>query len=125
MRVVIMPGFSELIIVVNPTQEVTREGMLSIVMPWLYAPWPNAQEKGIIEMEIDGDTLRALLAELSAQYKKANIDFQPINPTTNDLDFDYDVFVNGKNYVALADGLDAKLKDDDAVKVKMLWRWDG
>ena len=125
MRVVIMPGFSELIIVVNPTQEVTREGMLSIVMPWLYAPWPNAQEKGIIEMEIDGDTLRALLAELSARYKEANIDFQPINPTTNDLDFDYDVLVNGKNYVALVDGLDAKLKDDDAVKVKMLWRWDG
>jgi len=125
MRVVIMPGFSELIIIVNPTQEVTREGMLSIVMPWLYAPWPNAQEKGIIEMEIDGDTLRALLAELSARYKEANIDFQPINPTTNDLDFDYDVIVNGKNYVALVDGLDAKLKDDDAVKVKMLWRWDG
>ena len=125
MRVVIMPGFSELIITVNPTREVTREGMLSIVMPWLYAPWPNAQEKGIIKMEIDGDTLRALLAELSARYKEANIDFQPINPTTNDLDFDYDVIVNGKNYVALVDGLDAKLKDDDAVKVKMLWRWDG
>jgi molybdopterin converting factor small subunit len=125
MRAVIMPGFSELIIIANPTQEVTREGMLSIVMPWLYAPWPHAQEKGIIEMEIDGDTLRALLVELTARYKEANIDFQPINPTTNDLDFDYDVFVNGKNYVALADSLDAKLKDDDAVKVKMLWRWDG
>jgi molybdopterin converting factor small subunit len=125
MRAVIMPGFSELIIIANPTQEVTREGMLSIVMPWLYAPWPHAQEKGIIEMEIDGDTLRALLAELSAQYKKANIDFQPINPTTNDLDFDYDVLVNGKNYVALAEGLDTKLKDGDTVKVKMLWRWDG
>jgi molybdopterin converting factor small subunit len=125
MRVVIMPGFSELIIVVNPTHEVTREGMLSIVMPWLYAPWPNAKEKGIIEMEIDGDTLRALLVELTARYKEANIEFQPINSTTNDLDFDYDVLVNGKNYVALADGLDAKLKEDDDVKVKMLWRWDG
>ena len=125
MRAVIMPGFSELIIVVNPTHEVTREGMLSIVMPWLYAPWPNAQEKGIIEMEIDGDTLRALLTELTARYKEANTDFQPINSTTNDLDFDYDVLVNGKNYVALAGGLDAKLKEDDAVKVKMLWRWDG
>ena len=125
MKAVIMPGFSELIIVVNPTQEVTREGMLSIVMPWLYAPWPHAREKGIIETEIDGDTVRALLAELSARYKAANVDFQPINPTTDDLDFDYDVFVNGKNYVALADGLNAKLKDNDSVKVKMLWRWDG
>jgi molybdopterin converting factor small subunit len=125
MKAVIMPGFSELFIVINPTGEVTREGMLSIVMPWLYAPWPDAREKGIIEMEIDGDTLRALLAGLSAQYKAANVDFQPINPTTNDLDFDYDVFVNDKNYVALAGGLDAKLKDGDSVKVKMLWRWDG
>jgi len=125
MRVVIMPGFSELMIIVNPTQEVTREGMLSIVMPWLYAPWPNAQKKGIIEMEIDGDTLRALLAELSARYKEANVEFQPINPTTNDLDFDYDVLVNGKNYVALAYGLDTKLKDGDSVEIKMLWRWDG
>ena len=125
MRVVILPGFSELIIVVNPTQEVTRKGMLSIVMPWLYAPWPNAKEKGIIEMDVNGDTLRALLVELTARYKEANVEFQPINPTTNDLDFDYDVLVNGKNYVALAKGLDAKLKDDDTVIVKMLWRWDG
>jgi len=99
--------------------------MLSIVMPWLYAPWPEAREKGIIEMEIDGDTLRALLAGLSARYKAANVDFQPINPTTNDLDFDYDVLVNDKNYVVLAGSLDAKLKDDDNVKVKILWRWDG
>jgi len=124
-RVVILPGFSELIIATNPTQEVTRKGMLSIVMPWLYAPWPNAKKKGIIEMEMDGDTLRALLEELSAKYKEANVDFQPINPTTNDLDFDYDVYVNGKNYVTSADGLDTKLKDDDTVIVKMLWRWDG
>ncbi|MGA7677687.1 MAG: hypothetical protein WCA51_04845 [Dehalococcoidia bacterium] len=125
MRVVIMPGFSELIIVANPTQEVTRKGMLSIVMPWLYAPWPNAKEKGIIEMDVNGDTLRALLVELTSRYKEANVDFQPISPTTNDLDFDYDVLVNGKNYVTSADGLDAKLKDDDTVIVKMLWRWDG
>jgi molybdopterin converting factor small subunit len=125
MRAVIMPGFSELIIVVNPTHKVAREGMLSLVMPWLYAPWPEAKEKGIIEMEIDGDTLRALLVELSARYKEANVEFQPINSTTNDLDFDFDVLVNGKNYVALVGGLDAKLKEDDTVTVKMLWRWDG
>jgi molybdopterin converting factor small subunit len=124
-RFVIMPGFSELIIVANPTKEVTREGMISIVMPWLYAPWPNAKEKGIIEMEMDGDTLRALLTELAAKYDEANVELQPINPTTNDVDFDYDVLVNGKNYVALAGGLDAKLKADDTVKVKILWRWDG
>lgn len=125
MKVVIMPGFSELMIVINPTGEVTREGMLSIIMPWFYAPWPGSQEKGMIEMTVPGDTLRALLTELSKRYRQANVDFEPINPGTNDLDFDYDVLVNSKNYVALDNGLDAKLKADDTVKVKVLWRWDG
>jgi molybdopterin converting factor small subunit len=124
-KAVVMPGFSELIIKVNPTREVTREGMLSIVMPWLYAPWPDAREKGIVETEIAGDTLRALLAELSAQYKAANVDLELINPATNDLDFDYDVLVNGKKYEALAQGLDTRLKADDEVRLKILWRWDG
>jgi molybdopterin converting factor small subunit len=124
-KAVIMPGFSELIIIVNPTREVTREGMLSIVMPWLYAPWPDASKKGIIETEVAGDTIRALLAGLSTQYKAANVDFQPVNPTTNDLDFDYDVLVNGKKYEALVQGLDTRLKADDEVKLKILWRWDG
>ena len=109
MKAAIMPGFSELIIAINPTREVTREGMPSIVMPWLYAPWPDSKQKGIIEITVPGDTIRALLTELSHRYKQANVDFELINPRTNDLDFDYDVFVNGMNYVALADGLDAKL----------------
>ena len=68
-KAAIMPGFSELKIIVNPTGEVNREGLLSIIMPWLYAPWPNAQRKGIIQIELEGETLRALLTELSAQYK--------------------------------------------------------
>ncbi len=125
MKAVIMPGFSELIIVINPTGEVTREGMLSIIMPWFYAPWPDSKEKGIIEMTVPGDSLRALLTELSERYRQANVDFEPINPATNDLDFDYDVLVSGKNYVALDNGLDAKLKANDTVTVKVLWRWDG
>ena len=125
MKAVIMPGFSELIIVIDPAEEVTREGMLSIIMPWFYAPWPGSQEKGIIEMKVSGDTLRALLTELSKRYRQANVDFEPINPGANDLDFDYDVLVNDKNYVALDNGLDAKLKANDTVKVKVLWRWDG
>jgi len=125
MRVAIMPGFSELIIIVNPAREVTREGLLNIIMPWLYAPWPDAKRKGVIEMEVEGETSRALLAELSERYKQANVDFEPIDPRTNDLDFDYDLFVNDKRYEAIPHQLDAKLRDGDKVKVKMLWRWDG
>jgi hypothetical protein len=73
MKIVMMPGFSELMIVVNPTREVTREGMLSIVMPWLYAPWPEAKEKGVIETEIEGETLRELLTGLAATGRPMSI----------------------------------------------------
>lgn len=125
MKAVVMPGFSQLNIVVDPTREVTREGLISVVMPWLYAPWPQASEKGIAETQVDGDSLRALLAGLANRYKAAKVDFQPLNPATNDLDFDYDVSVNGTSYLSLDGGLDTKLKSDDSVKIDMLWRWDG
>jgi molybdopterin converting factor small subunit len=125
MKAAIMPGFSELIIKVNPLAEVTREGLLTIIMPWLYAPWPEAREKGVIEMEVQGETLRELLTTISDRYKEADVDVELINPRTNDLDFDYDVLINGKDYVTLPHGLDTKLKDADEVKVKILWRWDG
>ena len=125
MRVAIVPGFADLTITVNPARGVTVEDRPLIIMPWLYAPWPDAQEKGLVEIEVEGETLRALLAELSLRYKQADVDFEPINPRTNDVDFDYDVIVNGRNFVALPGGLDVKLKDGDEVKVKTLWRWDG
>ena len=125
MKAVITPGFSELIIVVNPAEKVTREGLLTINMPWLYAPWPDAREKGVIEAEVKGETLRALLTTLAKAYKQAGVDFEPINPRTNDMDEDYDVLINGKNYITIPDGLNTKLEDGDSVKLKILWRWDG
>ena len=125
MKVVVMPGFSELIIKVNPSGEVTREGLLSIVMPWLYAPWPEAKSQGIIPVDVAGDTLRELIAELSTRYQQANIDFEPINPATGDMDADYDVLINGKDYISLPRGLDTKLAAGDEVRLKILWRCDG
>jgi hypothetical protein len=125
MKAVVMPGFSQLIVVIDPTREVTRQGLISVVMPWLYAPWPEAKEKGISETQIEGATLRALLFGLAARYKAANVDFQPVNTVTGDLDFDYDVSVNGASYLSLDGGLDTKLQTDDTVKIDMLWRWDG
>jgi hypothetical protein len=124
-KAVVMPGFSQLIIVINPTREVTRQGLISVVMPWLYAPWPEAKEKGISETQIEGETLRDLLTGLATRYGAANVDFQPVNPATCDLDFDYDVSVNGAGYLSLDGGLDTKLQIDDTVKIDMLWRWDG
>jgi molybdopterin converting factor small subunit len=125
MKVAIMPGFSELIVRINPVEKVTRDGLLNIIMPWLYAPWPDAREKGVIELEVEGETVRALLTTLAKVYEQANVDFEPINPKSNDLDEDYDVLVNDKDYVTIPHGLDAKLRDGDEVKVKILWRWDG
>jgi molybdopterin converting factor small subunit len=125
MKVAIMPGFSELIVRINPAEKVTREGLLNIIMPWLYAPWPDAREKGVIELVVEGETIRALLTTLAEAYRQANVDFEPINPKSNDLDEDYDVLVNEKDYVTIPHGLDAKLRDGDEVKVKILWRWDG
>jgi hypothetical protein len=125
MKVVIIPGLVELRIKVNPKKKVTREGLPYIVMPWMFAPWPEAKTKGVIELEIKSLTLRELLNELSSFYKKASVDFEPINSKTNDVDFDYEILVNGKKYVGLTEGLETKLRKGSEVVIKMNWRWDG
>jgi len=125
MRVVITPGLVELRIKINPKEEATREGLPYIVMPWMFAPWPESKSKGVIEIEIKGETLRALLCELSDLYKKAGVDFEPINAKTNDVDFDYEILMSGKKYVGLSRGLDTKLRKGSEVVIKMNWRWDG
>ena len=125
MKVVIIPGLTELRIKIGPRGKVTRRGQPHIVMPWMWAPWPEAQRNGVIETKTEGKTLRALLLQLSKQYKKAKVDFEPINSKTKDVDFDYDVFMNGRNYVGLSDALDTAIKAGDEVLIKMNWRWDG
>jgi hypothetical protein len=121
MKAVIAPGFSELIITVNPAGKVDRDGLLNLYMPWLFAPWPEARDKGVFEAEIEGETLRALVITLAEAYKKAGVDFEPINPRTNDMDDDYDVLINGKDYSTAPDRLDTTLKDGDKVKLKILY----
>jgi len=125
MRVAIIPGLVELRIKVNSAKKANRKGLPYIVMPWMFAPWPEAKEKGVVEIVIKGETLRELLSELSEHYKQANVDFEPINPKTNDVDFDYDVSVNSKNYIGLSKGLDTKIRGESEVVIKMNWRWDG
>lgn len=125
MKVVVMPGFSELTITVGPETKPEPKAPVSIIMPWLFAPWPEAQKTGRAPLELEGETLRALLNALSALYKQAGTDFEPVDPETDDMDFDYTVLVNGHDHATLAKGLDARLNEGDEVKVKMLWRWDG
>ena len=121
MKAAIAPGFSELFITVNPSGEVTRDGLLNLNMPWLFAPWPEAGEKGVVEMEVEGETIRALVNTIAMAYKEAGVDFEPINAATNDMDEDYDVLINGKNYYTTPGRLDTKLEDGDKVKLKILF----
>jgi molybdopterin converting factor small subunit len=117
MRVAIVPHFEQLRVLVNPNGKVSPEVCCSSYLPGLYAPWPEAQGKGFVEIDVEGDTLRALLTEIGARYKQANVDFEPICPATNDVNMDFDVFVNGKNFTLLAHGLESKLRDGDEVKI--------
>jgi molybdopterin converting factor small subunit len=119
MRVSVIPSCTELIIIVNPAGEVTRKRSPSII-PGLYAPWPDAWEKGIIEIEVECETLIELLTKLSEQYERVHVDFRPVKPGTSSVDPDYDVYVNGKDYVTLPHGLDVKLTNGDEVVVRMV-----
>jgi hypothetical protein len=125
MKIVVLPGFSELIVKVNPAKAVTRDGLLNATMPWQYAPWPEAQKTGMVEVEFKGENLKDLLIEVGNRYESAGVDFKPFNNDLDQLDFDYDVFVNGKNYLMLSDNVNTKLNPDDEVKIKVMWRWDG
>jgi molybdopterin converting factor small subunit len=116
MKVAIVPHIDHLIVIVNSHGKVPLEASSSAISK-LYVPWPDAQEKGFAEIEIEGDTLRAVLTKIGAIYKQANIDLEPICPTTNDVKLDYDVFVNGNSFVLLNNGLESKLRDGDAVKI--------
>jgi len=116
MKVAILPRVDHLRIVVDSQSKVPLEASSSAISKF-YAPWPDAQKKGYVEIDIKGDTLRALLTEVGEIYKHANIDLQPICSITNDVKPDYDVFVNGKSFVLLADGLESKLRNGDEVKI--------
>ena len=94
-------------------------------MPGLFAPWPDAHDKGHIDIEVPGDTLRILLMELSKIYRKAGVYFEPINSRTGAVDYDYDVLVNERNSSTLPGVLEARLNDGDKVTVKIPLNWDG
>ena len=116
MKVTIVPRLEYLTAIVDSHGQVTPENTASTIST-LYAPWPDAQEKGFAEIDVEGDTLRALLTEIGNRYRQANVDLEPICPITNDVKTDYDVLVNGKIFVLLSNGLESKLKDGDEVKI--------
>jgi hypothetical protein len=114
MKAVVRFGFSELIIEVDPTGKIIERSIIN-VLPGIYAPWPYAKNRGVVELEIGGDTLRALLTELCHSYRQVNSDFIPYDQNTNQVNLDYEVLVNGNEYSVF--GLDTKLKENDKIKV--------
>jgi len=125
MNLAIQPSYLEWLITVNPAGKVLPREVPGQVMPWMYAPWPEAATKGIVEIESVGETLRELLKTLSNQYRQVNIDCHPVDKKTKRLDPDYDVFINNDHVSDLPAGLDTRLNDGDEVKVRFLFRWDG
>ncbi|MFC1871800.1 hypothetical protein ACFLYF_05340 [Chloroflexota bacterium] len=116
MRVVIFPQPVELKAVINPSHS-TPQASGSFIVPGIYHAWPEAEGCGFIDVDIEGQTLWDLLTFISQRYQTASIDYNPICPDTNDLKFDFDLSVNGNNYVSLPHQLDTSLKPDDEVKI--------
>ena len=115
MKVVLIPNPTDLKVIVDPGSYVPEK--TGFIIPGMWAPWPEAQEKGFVEIDVAGDTLRALLVEITKQYKQAGVDYDPICPNKGDIKFDFDVLVNGKQYAVQSHGLDASLKTGDVVEV--------
>ena len=55
MMVAIVPHFEQLSVVVNPDGNLNPEVCSSSYVPGLYAPWPDARERGFTEIDVKGD----------------------------------------------------------------------
>lgn len=117
MKVVLIPHFARLRVIVNSKGEASPDAICASYLPGMYAPWPDAHIKGFITLDVEGNTLRTLLAEIGAHYVKAKVDYEPICPDTHELKLDFDVFLNGKNYILCSKGLDSILNDGDKVEI--------
>ena len=117
MKVVLIPHFAKLKVIVNAEGEVNPGTICPSYLPGMYTPWPEAHTRGFIPLDIEGDTLRNLLAEIGSIYVNSNVDYEPICPNTHELKQDFDIFINGKNYILLPDGLDLKLNEGDEIEI--------
>ena len=116
MRLVVIPRSTDLKVIVDPDGKV-KEKTGSFLIPGIYDNWPEAREKGFTEIDIAGETLRALLVEISNKLNRGGVDLGPICSRTNDVKQSYDVFVNEKNYVLAPQGIDTILHSGDEVKI--------
>ena len=116
MKAMVILHPAKLKIIINPEGK-PENSAGSVYLPGLYQPWPEARGQGFAEINVVGDTLRALLVEISSRYERTGIGYDLISPDNNDVKLDFNVLVNDKNYFLIPDGIDNKLKDGDVVKI--------
>ena len=73
-------------------------------------------ESGVTEMEIQGDTLLALLLALNEKYSSIMGKF--VNPETERV-VNYDVFINRNYYECALNGVHVELKEGDDIDVHL------
>jgi hypothetical protein len=116
MKVVIIPGPTDLKAVVDPEEDMKKK-VGSLLIPGMYDDWPEARESGFTEIDINGDTLRALLVEISNRLNRGGVDQGPMCFDTNDVKQSFEILVNEKNYVLISHGLDTRLQCGDEVTI--------
>jgi hypothetical protein len=116
MKVTVIPHTEQLKILVNNNGTRNFETYTS-TLPSMYAPWPDAHEKGFVDIEVKGQTLRDLLTELGFRYTQKDVDFDPICPITHDVKLDYKVLINGRDYIYFPHRLEESLNEGDEIKV--------
>jgi hypothetical protein len=115
MKVAIIPGPTDLKAVIDPGDDVNfKPGLL---IPGIYDDWPEARKDGFTKIEVNGDTLRALLIEISNRLNRNGVDVGPMCFRTNDVKQSFEILVNDKNYVLTSGGIDAKLQRGDEVTI--------
>lgn len=115
MKVVIIPGPTDLKAIVNPDEDVKAKS--GLLVPGIYDDWPEARENGYTEMDINDDTLKALLIEISNRLNRNGVDLGPMCSRTNDVKQSFEILVNKKNYVLTSHGLDTRLQSGDEVTI--------
>ena len=115
MKVIIIPGPTDLKAVVDPENKGDYKG--GLLIPGIYDDWPEAKEDGFTEIDVNGDTLRSLLVEISSRLNRNGIDQGPMCHITNDVKQAFEILINDKNYVLTPDGIETKLQRNDEVTI--------
>jgi molybdopterin converting factor small subunit len=101
--------------VIDPGDDVNYKA--GLLIPGIYDDWPEAREDGFTEININDNTLRALLIEISNRLNRNGVDQGPMCSRTNDVKQSFEILVNEKNYVLTSHGLETRLQSGDEITI--------